>query len=176
MQIRFDCSHCGKKLKAPDDAEGKKVRCPDCGNVVVVPEEIIEAEEVAEPASPVNAEPGYAIEVSPNPAKDDGKERHPCPMCGEMILVSAAKCRFCGEIFDPKLRVRAKKKTEDGDMTSGDWPLAILCSGIGCICGIAYMIQGKSKGLKMFGVSLAMVVFWNIVFGAISALGEHAHK
>ncbi len=31
-------------------------------------------------------------------------ERRPCPMCGEMIVATAAKCRFCGEIFNPELK------------------------------------------------------------------------
>ncbi len=30
--------------------------------------------------------------------------RRPCPMCGEpMIVAAAAKCRFCGAVFDPRL-------------------------------------------------------------------------
>ena len=32
-------------------------------------------------------------------------------MCGEMIMATAAKCRYCGEVFDPKLkRGKSKKK------------------------------------------------------------------
>jgi hypothetical protein len=41
--------------------------------------------------------------------------------------------------------------------------LAVLCSGIGCIVGLVWMIQGKPKGLKMVGLSIAMSVFWTIV-------------
>jgi uncharacterized membrane protein len=41
--------------------------------------------------------------------------------------------------------------------------LCLLCSGIGCIVSIIYLIQGKPKGLKMLGISIAMAVFWNIV-------------
>jgi hypothetical protein len=41
--------------------------------------------------------------------------------------------------------------------------LAVLCSGIGCIVGIVWMIQGKPKGLKMVGLSIAMNIFWAIV-------------
>ena len=33
-----------------------------------------------------------------------GEQRRPCPECGEMIVASAAKCRFCNAIFDPKLK------------------------------------------------------------------------
>ncbi len=39
MAIRFSCSGCGKTLSVPDDAAGKKARCPDCSTVVDVPEQ-----------------------------------------------------------------------------------------------------------------------------------------
>ncbi len=32
----FDCPRCQKKLKIPADSMGKKVRCPQCGNVSVI--------------------------------------------------------------------------------------------------------------------------------------------
>jgi DNA-directed RNA polymerase subunit RPC12/RpoP len=34
--VEFRCA-CGKRLKARTDAAGKKVKCPDCGDVLVVP-------------------------------------------------------------------------------------------------------------------------------------------
>jgi hypothetical protein len=34
-----------------------------------------------------------------------------------------------------------------------DWVICILCSGIGCILGIVYLVQGKKKGIKMIGIS-----------------------
>lgn len=93
-----------------------------------------------------------------------------------MIAVGAAKCRFCGEIFDESLRKleakKAKSSDVDADMTPGDWAVAILCSGIGCIAGIVWMIQGKPKGGKMFGVSLLFAFAW----GAIRAVIESSLK
>jgi hypothetical protein len=47
--------------------------------------------------------------------------------------------------------------------------LAILCSGIGCIMGVIWMIQGKPKGTKMFGVSLLFGVIWGGVRFAIES-------
>jgi serine/threonine protein kinase len=35
--IPFDCSHCNKRLKARDELVGKRIKCPQCGEVVVVP-------------------------------------------------------------------------------------------------------------------------------------------
>jgi hypothetical protein len=97
--------------------------------------------------------------------------REPCPACGEMIVKGAAKCRFCGEILDPSLKKLEKKKnkarsgrlSDDDELTTSDWIICLLCPGIGCIGGVIYMIQGKPKGSKIFGLSFLMVVFWNII-------------
>ena len=33
------CPSCDKKLKTPDDAEGKKIRCPTCKTMLVITED-----------------------------------------------------------------------------------------------------------------------------------------
>jgi hypothetical protein len=98
-------------------------------------------------------------------------------MCGEMIPVNAVTCRFCHEIFDPQLKKQAAKSKKmmtaggdaDDDLSTGEWVIAILCSGIGCICGIIWMIQGKPKGKKMFAVSFVAGVVWSIIRGVIES-------
>ncbi|MGC9454732.1 MAG: hypothetical protein ACP5HU_07690 [Phycisphaerae bacterium] len=37
--IRFKCDHCGATVTAPDASAGKKGRCPQCGNLCLVPEQ-----------------------------------------------------------------------------------------------------------------------------------------
>ncbi len=37
--MKITCKKCGKKLEAPDEAEGKKGKCPDCGMIFVVSRE-----------------------------------------------------------------------------------------------------------------------------------------
>jgi len=37
MAIVFNCTQCGRKLKAPEDLAGASARCPSCGTVVPVP-------------------------------------------------------------------------------------------------------------------------------------------
>jgi hypothetical protein len=189
MPINVKCPGCGKQLQVPDGLAGKPCRCPSCGTVMTAPEEVFEAEAVARP----EPEPGRRPEPEPGPREDPGgirrgedvygvreepapgpggpEERTPCPMCGELIMPNAAMCRFCGEVFDETLRRAEQKKKggTDADMTTGDWLLAILCSGIGCIFGIVWMIQGKPKGGKMLGVSFLFAIFWNIVRFAVEA-------
>ncbi len=162
MSIKVSCDSCGKQLSVRDEAAGKRVKCPDCGGVVQIPEpdDVMDAE-VAED------NPFAGDDIASDGAKDD---RKPCPACGEMIVKTAGKCRFCGEIFDAALKKKAKGRKSSGgysddnaDMSTGDWVVAILCSGIGCIAGIVWMIQGKPKGTKMFLVSFGMQIFWGVV-------------
>ena len=37
MAIRFKCSSCGREVTAPDDAAGRKGRCPHCGQSNEIP-------------------------------------------------------------------------------------------------------------------------------------------
>lgn len=176
--IVFDCPKCGRKMQAAEDVAGKRVRCPGCQEVVWAPEARKKA-----PSQP-REEPEDEPEVAPRrsaPAREaeveetEDESRRPCPMCGELIVADALKCRFCGEIFDPALK-RAKKKKKrgrfvsDDELEAGDIALAIILSGIGCIVGIIWMIQGKPKGTKMFLISLIMTVIWTAISLMIEGL------
>jgi predicted RNA-binding Zn-ribbon protein involved in translation (DUF1610 family) len=115
MPISFSCPRCGKKLKAPDNAVGRTSKCPGCASPVTCPEPVYDAELVdappggVDPYAELDADKPYAL-VEPRPGAmlggeaAPGKARRPCPMCGEMIIATAAKCRYCGEIFDPILK------------------------------------------------------------------------
>jgi hypothetical protein len=37
MAIEFHCEHCGRMVRAPDDAAGKRGRCPSCHQTVYIP-------------------------------------------------------------------------------------------------------------------------------------------
>ena len=37
MTITFQCEYCGKRIKAPDEAGGKRSKCPACQNSIYVP-------------------------------------------------------------------------------------------------------------------------------------------
>ncbi len=174
MPISFECPQCGKKLRAPDQSVGKSSKCPGCGAIVTCPEPIYDAEVIdvseALPSDILDNDKPYSL-VDPQPsAASSDEDRRPCPMCGEMILKAAAKCRYCGEVFDPGLKKAKGTKSRKYDseseyLTGGEMTIAVLpmCAGIGCIVGIVYMIQGRPKGLKMFGLSLVMAILWSFV-------------
>ena len=166
MTIQVSCPACGKTLQAKDSAAGKQAKCPDCGGIISIPEAVYDAiDEPDEFGTGFDADFDYAAAEHQSPTAPKGSQRRPCPQCGEMIVTNAAKCRFCGEIFDSRLKQQQSRTTTsdaDSNLSGGEWVVAIVCSGIGCICGIVWMIQGKPKGLKMFGVSLAAAFFWNV--------------
>ena len=166
MPIKVQCEGCGVSLTTPDEYAGRSATCPKCGHAIQIPqaeEEIYDAEDSL--FDELDAEEASADEVGDN-------DRRPCPMCGEMILTDAIKCRYCDEIFDETLKKQQKKAVASGDddLSVGEWVVAILCSGIGCIMGIIWMIQGKPKGKKMFLVSFCFQLFW----GAIKTIAENA--
>jgi predicted RNA-binding Zn-ribbon protein involved in translation (DUF1610 family) len=167
----INCPSCGKALKVPDNAVGLTVACPDCTARFQVPDTPTAAADAPENAP---AEPPEAVSSVPEEAPGS-EQRRPCPMCGEMIVASAVKCRFCGEIFDETLR-RAEKKKERGpetdrNLTGGDIVLAILpfLTNIACILGIVWMIQGRPKGAKMFGLALVAQIVMGVLYAAFLA-------
>ena len=178
MAIQVTCPSCKSKFNAPDAAAGKRTKCPKCAGVIQIPmpapaEEILEAEVV--PAT-VYTDDDFAVD--PPPQLPEEGDRKPCPKCGQMIARSAMKCRHCGEIFDPLLREQSQKSvsssssSSDSDLSVGDWLLCIICSGIGCIMGIIYIVQGKPKGPKMLLISILA----DVVKSAISIAIQSANQ
>jgi predicted RNA-binding Zn-ribbon protein involved in translation (DUF1610 family) len=122
MPISFSCLQCGKKLKAPDNAAGKSSKCPGCGATVTCPEPIYDAELVEtsdavpggiDPYGDLDADKPYAMTDAAPATATATEDRRPCPMCGEMIMAAAAKCRYCGEVFDPTIK-KLKKGSKGG--------------------------------------------------------------
>jgi predicted RNA-binding Zn-ribbon protein involved in translation (DUF1610 family) len=122
VSISFQCKSCGKKLKAPDSAAGSTSTCPGCGAKVTCPP-AARAAAVVNMGPPSDEPSGFnpfadldedkpQRVAPPGPADEAETEpRRPCPACGEMILLTAAKCRFCGEVFDAVLKKSKGKKS-----------------------------------------------------------------
>ncbi len=76
MPIRIKCS-CGKVLRAPDDAAGKKAKCPGCGKVIAIP-----------------------ASEEPVPEEPPAEETVLCAECGAEVEEGAVVCMQCGYNFD----------------------------------------------------------------------------
>lgn len=122
------CPHCGKSANAPDEARGKRVRCPQCRGAIGVPAAHgydIELEEVGEsmeravpttapvvPSTPRTDEPPPAVSVqlppraattAPAPAAPVQTVRpqtapEPEPLCYGCVAVLATLLGFLGFI------------------------------------------------------------------------------
>lgn len=148
MTITFSCQECGRKLRAPATEAGQSAKCPGCGTMVTCPgpEPIYEAE-LIDPAAgdPAVFDASAEVTMSASPvliAAPGTEARRPCPMCGEMIIATAKKCRFCGEVFDDTLRragrggARSIATTQKRMMTSVVVQVAL---------GVALMVLGDAQ-------------------------------
>ena len=109
------------------------------------------------------AEPDPVTASAPEPQK-------PCPMCGEMILASAVKCRYCGEVFDPKLKKGKSKKRRKASSGGRSSSTGVRDMGIGIACAAA------GVGLTVFSYAYAAsnssgggryLIFHGLVIGGI---------
>jgi predicted RNA-binding Zn-ribbon protein involved in translation (DUF1610 family) len=97
------CTSCGKALSAPESAAGKRAKCPACGEIMIVPAPVLDAEPIdiaaPQPSSPWEPQPSPAADANwqggmPDfgPSAEAGESdpgartRRPCPQCGEMII------------------------------------------------------------------------------------------
>lgn len=163
MPIQVTCPGCQTTLKTADSSAGKRAKCPKCGGVIQIPAAPAVTGDLPELES--NPLAGFTDDELTGGAVVPGNDKKPCPACGESIARDAVKCRFCGEVLDAALKGKATAKAAKRSSPSGesdelsvvDWVLAILCSSIGCIVGIVYMVQGKPKGKKLLIVSLIVM-------------------
>lgn len=174
MAIEVRCPSCSKLLKAKETMAGKRVKCPACGEPVTIPspgdEEVYDAEVV--PPEDEYGLPADSHEAASDEEPDEEPEKRACPMCGEMINVAAKKCRYCGEVFGKKKKKKSSGSGDDDNLNAGEWFLCICCSNIGCIVGIVYACQGKSKGAKMIGISILVNIIAAVVQVVLSLIAE----
>ena len=93
--IQFGCP-CGRSLSVADERRGTEKKCPDCGRLLIVPQDGggVAQEAGAPPAEAVPAP------VTPKAASGTDLPTKACPKCASRIAVSALACRHCGAFLD----------------------------------------------------------------------------
>ena len=120
--IEFCCKNCGRKLTVQDQHSGKRVKCPKCGGVCVVPDKSdkikFHCKSCGQSISVPRIHAGKKgkcpkcknIIVVPTrestPAKSTGMVSLACPMCNEAVQVpqtsigQAIECPECGSYIE----------------------------------------------------------------------------
>src|SRR4051794_4199441 len=76
MPVTLTCSGCNSSLRVRDDLAGKKVKCPRCAHLILVPAREEDVTEVLNPPDEGIAEVKPSARPRKRPARDeDGDER-----------------------------------------------------------------------------------------------------
>ncbi len=147
---------CGKKLKAPASAVGRKAKCPACGNVLTI--------EAPPPPPPAEDDPMGAIydlaaaeQAAAESNQIDDSSR--CPKCGASMAVGSVLCVNCGYDMRSKAKVAAaapskpviayessrdpagKKKPRDRMAPQGSFVNGLLVSvGLGAVGALIWFL------------------------------------
>ena len=174
------CS-CGKKLKAPATAVGKKAKCPKCGNVLTV-----KAPPPPEEDNSLDALYDLAQESEQHAAQQEMAPR--CPNCMREMTPGAVLCTNCGydtrkgksvaataapvaagTRFDPAKAAAAEAAAKNRKPTDKMAPQGSFIKGIaGCIGGAAigafiWFLVAWGTGYELY--------FLVLVVGALAGLG-----
>ena len=74
--MNFNCPYCGQNLDADADLAGRPVKCPSCGNEILIPR--------------------------PTQASGSSDGMKLCPYCSEPIKSAAIKCKHCGSMLSER--------------------------------------------------------------------------
>ncbi len=98
MPIRIQCQ-CGKSLNVRDDLAGKKIKCPGCGNALVVGGGGAAAAAPARPAPRPPAQPAAPSGRMDDLFSEEGFSEQVaavCPACRQEMEAGAILCVKCG--------------------------------------------------------------------------------
>ncbi len=189
MVETVSCPGCQTKLKMKPEYAGKKIKCPRCAQMILVPDARgvtaappkVAAAKKATPkgrAAPREEEDEAAVMTSPRKKKGRQSDMSPCPECGEMVDNDARKCPHCRtplEVDDEEEYKKWKKCPECGQKRArrvlwtfwGSFYFTAIFKHVRCEeCGTTY--NGKT-GKSNLGPAVICV---SVPLLAIAAIGH----
>ena len=144
MPIRFNCVNpaCGREVRAPDGSEGKKSKCPHCGQVQVIPAAAPEgASPFAADEAPAQSGAGRRKRgrklIKPRQKKTYARESYDAGKYVKMGLVAAALAGVAvAVIYGPKLLTSKQEGTERRD------PINPVGTYLDAVFGAKHMAEG----------------------------------
>lgn len=173
MTIEFSCSHCNKVLKTSDDKAGRRAKCPQCGEPILVPaadpsasmDDGFDGFDPLDSESPVPEDQSFLAE---GPVREEdsflAEAQMDCPMCGESIPAGSKRCQHCGETLQAGEWVPRKIKV--GEIFSRTWE--VYKANLGSIIGIHIL----AYVLYVVAAVLTVIVLMAIGFAGALVLGQ----
>src|SRR5579875_3207583 len=103
--IHFACPACSKTLKAPDHGAGSKVKCPNCGQRLLVPPPVRAQNKTILGQSIPNPDDFPSSPRKPAPQQSSGQAPTECPTCHttffvpEQMIGRMVNCPKCQTTF-----------------------------------------------------------------------------
>jgi DNA-directed RNA polymerase subunit RPC12/RpoP len=158
MPKQMNCPGCQTPLRLRDDLAGKKIKCPRCSKVILVPEvEVTVLEEVPddsitdEPPARKKGKKSARLEIEREDGSEVGRSKYkPCPRCGEEGA-KRVKWTPWGSFYGPALLTHVR------------------CPG----CGYAY--NGKTGGSNLIFAIIFVTIPMLVILGILGALAWFVH-
>jgi ribosomal protein L37AE/L43A len=141
-EFKFKCPYCKQPLAASEELFGQQINCPSCNGAIAVP----------------NPEPRKIV----TPQQEHSQTKT-CPFCGEEILLSAIKCKHCGEFLDGR-----KRNVPPQSIQTKQAPGIPTCQQCGGVMKKTVISSGNCTGIVV-----ALIVFCGgiVIAVAIPVIG-----
>lgn len=170
MSIQFQCGGCEQNLKVPEGTAGKKVRCPSCEAVNVIPDQPSASQQEEASQSPFGHE--NSVQDVPTQVRDDS---NPFAAPTSQLRENA----FVGVAGDGVLK---HQKIEFGELFEQTWRrfrpnlgssvlMALAFGGLSIVSQLA--AQGFQIGAAMLNTAIVLVLVGIIVFVLQQLVGAY---